>query len=214
MYKHRPTTPDWLYYPANIAPHIVPEISKELLVLYEYTSADTIDTTYSDYVTGPYSHENKTFYKKMCPTLMATLELLNIQDCFSGILFIGKTPTQKTEVHVDGCHDIALTIPVLNCDASYTTWYDSEPIGRPPFFQHQQQRWAVANDDPGVGQCCHTDTMKEINRCPSHIPHWINVNVPHGIITTHNQTRINSSLRFDEKKLLANKNLPQKVYIG
>lgn len=214
MYKHRLTTPDWLYYPANIAQHVLPEISKELLVLYKYSSADTIDTEYADYGTGPVSYENKTFYKKMCPTLMAMLELLNIQDCFCAIIFSGKTATQKAEVHIDGCHDIALTIPVLNCDATYTAWYDSEPIGRPIIFQHSQQRWAVPDNDPGVGQCCHTDTMKEIDRCPSHIPHWINVNVPHGIVTTHDRMRINSSLRFDEKKLLANKNLPQKVYIG
>ena len=212
MYKHKPTTPDWLYRPANIALHIVPEISKELLILYEYT-AKTIDTTHSDYITAPYSRENKTFYKKMCPTLMAMLELLNIQDYLCAILFTGKTNTQKSEVHIDGLHNIALTIPVLNCGASYTAWYDSEPIGRPAIFQRDPQLWTGA-DDYNVAHACHTDTMKEIDRCPSHIPHWINVNVPHGIVTMHDQLRINSSLRFDENKLLTNKNLPQKVYIG
>jgi hypothetical protein len=201
MYKHRPTTPDWLYYPANISPKLVPELSRELLALYHHVANLNGVLNLPGFLI---SRETEEFHNKTCPIVMSMLKQLKIQNFFQYFCFVTNVKDQETHVHVDNVVDFGLNIPVLNCHDTYTVWYDSEPIGKNVSSGYQ------LNFEVDV-LSCHQSNMKEIGRCNSTVPHWINVNVPHQPMVMHDQLRINASLRFDNE-LLIDRQLPYWVY--
>lgn len=201
MYKHRLTTPDWLCYPANISPDLVPSLSKELLALYHHVANSDGVLNLPGFLV---SNETEEFHNSTCPTVMSMLAQLKIRDFFQHFCFIIEVVGQNSEVHVDTFFDFGLNIPILNCHDSYTVWYDSEPVGKNVSTGYQLNfKLDVVS--------CQTEDMKEIGRCDANVPHWINVNVPHCPVVMHDKLRINASLRFSND-LLIDKQLPYWVY--
>ena len=100
----------------------------------------------------------------------------------------------KYEIHRDfpmwKIRNIALNIPVLNCDETYTVFYDAKfpdehkmpTVGDTIYARHSE----VVEEDTAV----------EIDRCPSNRANWINVYQPHAPLSTHNLPRIMFSIRF------------------
>lgn len=85
--------------------------------------------------------------------------------------------------------NIALNLPVLNCEKSYTVWYDAEVIKPMPCRDGET---VYAKHSLLVNEA----TAVEIDRCDSTIPHWINVYVPHTARVEHDKYRISLSIRF------------------
>lgn len=198
MYKHRSTTPEWLYHPANISPDLVPALSKELLALYYHVANINEVLNLSGFLV---SRETEEFHNSTCPIVMSMLTRLKIRDLFQYFCFITEVNDQPSDVHVDSFFDFGLNIPVLNCHDSATVWYDSEPT---------EKNLSVLNSESDA-LSCQTEDMKEIGRCDANVPHWINVNVPHRPLVMHDQFRVNASLRFSNV-LLIDKQLPYWVY--
>ena len=133
-------------------------------------------------------------FKKYCPTITAKIAQWGLTERLAEIAIILVKPQAHYVIHRDfplwKKRNIALNFPVLNCENSYTAFYDATIIdktcegalGDSVYVHHANQV-----DEP---------TAKEIGRCDSTVPHWINVYVPHAPVVEHDQTRISVSIRF------------------
>lgn len=185
IYKHRSTTPNWLYQHPSLDANTLPKIKNELLQLF-----DTLKAGWSNPVTTisrwtPLSNEN---IKNICPSLLQELDRLGLQKNLIGVAFISLVDDQQFGVHVDNNDDVSLNIPLLNCSGTYTVWYDCQ-------FVKNIKKWA--NDD--LIDKLHT--LTEINRVEADLPYWINVNVLHQPVATHKNFRLAAGLRFDPQPL-------------
>lgn len=216
-YKASDRTPDWLCYPANFE-NLLP-IQKQVYRLL----LKTRPTREQNFSLGiPYwaesSKQDKSEQRQMirdyCPALMDELKRLQLYDRFLGINFIvaSSVPgTMKYAIHVDsvGRHVIGevqthlgLNFPVLNCNKSFTVWYDVEnglfcPVEIPQENLEQKISFELPKLDDAV----------EIGRCDSTIPHWINTGIPHQPEVNHSYLRVNASVRFTEDPVDENLNL-------
>ena len=81
-------------------------------------------------------------------------------------------------------------MPVLNCENTYTAFYDAEVledtlkdlVGNNPYANRSQK--------------VNETTAQEIGRCDSTDAHWINVYQPHAPRSNHDQYRVTFSMRF------------------
>jgi hypothetical protein len=186
-YKHRSTTPDWMYHQANLDTDQFPIIQKELLKLFLITKKENIVPYTSTFV----EIGDKELMRNTCTTLMDELRRLNLYDNFFVISFISVESTREFPPHVDSGVDIALNIPLINCEGTYTVWYDGKlkDQGLPSY--------AIGSAIAEISRVADPRTVTEIGRCDSSIPHWINVNMFHRPETHHNQFRVAASVRFD-----------------
>jgi hypothetical protein len=91
---------------------------------------------------------------------------------------------------VDVGDDIAMNIPMVRCEGTYTVWYDAKIVDQ------ELPTYAIGSEIVKIARVCDPRTAVEIGRCDSNIPHWINVNVPHRPETHHDQLRMAASIRF------------------
>ena len=185
FYKHRSTTPDWVYQHPNLNADALPEIKKELIQLFKQSKHLYPDpyTTVSRWM--QLSLEQS---KDYCPLLMQELDRLGLQKNLTGVAFISVVDAQAFGVHVDEEDDIALNIPLVNCSGTYTVWYDCK-------FVRPFTKWL---NDPHIDNI-HKYT--EIDRIEANVPYWINTNVLHQPVATHNNFRLAASLRFNPAPL-------------
>ena len=184
MQKYQSTTPDWLYHPANIDQ--LPTIQKELLKLSVITCKDNLVNYTSTFVGVNY----REIIDRTCPVLVQELQRLKLYDILDFIAIISVDCSKEFPPHVDVGDDIAVNIPLVNCEGTYTVWYDAEIIDQ------ELPTHAIGSDSAKQARICDPRTAVEIGRCDSSIPHWINVNVPHRPETHHDQLRLAASLRF------------------
>jgi hypothetical protein len=81
-----------------------------------------------------------------------------------------------------------LNIPIINCDDSYTVWYDTE-LGD-TFHDDNDFRNTARIQKPNT-------VATEIGRWDMRNPAWINTSIPHRPESTHNRPRAIISARFD-----------------
>jgi hypothetical protein len=186
VYKYRSTTPNWLYYEPSLDPELLPAIQKELLKLFVHTKSRTL----VPYTSTAVEISDKEYMRNTCTTLMQEFRRLGIYDSFFVITFISVESTREFPPHVDVGVDIALNIPLINCEGTYTVWYDGKIIDQ------SLPEYAIGTSIVEIARVADAQTTIEIGRCDSNIPHWINVNILHRPETHRHQLRVTASIRF------------------
>lgn len=186
--------PDWLYKQANISKTDTNLIRLELLKFIKNWTAsndqDLLDLK-SQFV-GVDIRDHDNFYKKM-PTLHKVLKDFQIEDLLSVLAFIIVSHDTYFPIHIDcedpGIMSFALNIPVLNCDDTVTVWYDTIP-------ESNTEEYIAGTYHGKHATYCVQSEAKEVGRCDTISPHWVNIARPHAPMCFHSKLRINASLRF------------------
>lgn len=195
VYRHRPTTPSWLYKVPNLDPVKLPVIQKELIQAFE----DSKQLSLVPY-TSTYFETNFRITKK-CPTLHRELARLNLLKNFTSVAFISVVQDADFPAHVDGPDDIGLNIPLINCQGTYTVWYDGK------ITDDWAEDYLIGVANARNASKADPTSLVEICRIESNAPYWINVNIIHKPVTTHNNFRVAASLRFIPEPLDSQGNL-------
>jgi len=176
-----------MYHQANLDPAKFLNIQKELLKLFLITKKENLVPYTSTFV----EINDKELMQTTCTTLMQEFQRLGIYNNFFVISFISVENNREFPPHVDVGVDIALNIPLINCEDTYTVWYDGKlkDQGLPTY--------AIGSPIAEISRVADPRTVVEIGRCDSSIPHWINVNMLHRPETHHDQFRVAASVRFD-----------------
>ena len=180
MHKYK-DAPDWLHYPANISNEefqsIRPELAKLLVLTLQEESYGFIMNDVS-------------MIPKICPKLTQFLKRNKLLDILSYIVTIVVHPEKEFYVHVDGWESIGLNFPILNCEETYTVWYDTEILNDPTHIRPGEIEAST--------KICDQSNLehKEIGRLDATIPSWLNVNIPHRPVVLHNKLRAAISFRF------------------
>lgn len=185
--------PNWLYKPANIDTNVLPTIQDEVMKLLKIAYPDT------DSMTSKFAVPADVFtIKKSCPALMSELDRLGLSDHFLMMALIIVQPGSHYPIHIDSTNparmSVGLNMPILNCENSYTVWYDAKIQ-----YEKYVPDYVIGSDIAHMSVPVDETTAKEIDRCNANIPHWINVSVPHVPVCDHNLFRVNCSLRFSPK---------------
>jgi hypothetical protein len=155
-------------------------------------------------------NSSKIFYyredviKDHCPVFYKHLESIYLDTLLCGAGIIIVYPGQKFPIHVD--HDyqlnqqVGLNFPVLNCENSYTVWYENVT--------------KKSNLNKNVSGNSYTDQIQEydgddpveVARCESIRPIWINSGLPHAAESHNPNMRITMSVRFHKEILEMLKN--------
>ena len=187
VYKYQSTTPDWLYHEPNLNSELLSAIQKELLKLFVQTKKNTL----VPYTSTAVEIGDKELMRNTCTTLMQEFQRLGIYNNFFVITFISVDSNCEFPPHVDVGVDIALNIPLINCEGTYTVWYDGE------IKDQSLPDYAIGTSIVEIARVADPRTAVEIGRCDSSIPHWINVNMLHRPETHHDQFRVAASVRFN-----------------
>ena len=176
-----------MYHQANLDPAKFLNIQKELLKLFLITKKENLVPYTSTFV----EINDKELMQTTCTTLMQEFQRLGIYNNFFVISFISVENNREFPPHVDVGVDIALNIPLINCEDTYTVWYDGKlkDQGLPTY--------AIGSPIAEISRVADPRTVTEVGRCDSSIPHWINVNMLHRPVTHHDQFRVAASVRFD-----------------
>jgi hypothetical protein len=191
VYKYQSNTPDWLHHEPSLNSELLPAIQKELLKLFVQTKKDTL----VPYTSTAVEISHKELMCNTCTTLMQEFRRLGIYDNFWLITFISVDSNREFPPHVDVGVDIALNIPLINCEGTYTVWYDGK------IKDQSLPDYAIGTSVVEMARVADPRTVTEIGRCDSSIPHWINVNMLHRPETHHNQLRVAASIRFNPEPL-------------
>jgi hypothetical protein len=154
------------------------------------------------------------------PALVSYLKSIGLLDEWCSNHFVTTNYHYKFPIHVDdldwynNCY--GLNIPIMNCDDTYTVWYDTE-IEDDPYFADEITPGVVNESWPkalGIARLIKSDgppadslpTWKgvpatEIARWHMKDPAWINVSIPHAPISNHKKFRAVLSLRFNQTNL-------------
>jgi hypothetical protein len=131
------------------------------------------------------------YIKSHCPALGDYLDSIDLYQrwCYTGIAKLDACGVLP--LHSDGKCRWALNLPILNCQQSYTIWYDAKPkedITKPVVID------GVATTASYVKY--KEETAVEIDRVCSDQALWVNVHTPHSAINYSDKPRIILSLRF------------------
>ena len=191
MYKHTTATPDWLYHEANLDFTALSAIQKELLKLLVITKKLSLVPYTSTYM----EINNNGWVDQYCPTLCKEFQRLKLQGSLKVLAFISVVTDKHFPAHVDGESEVALNIPLINCDGTYTVWYDGHLESK------EFDDYLIGADSARTAIQGEANSLVEIDRCEANVPRWINVNVLHRPETTHNKFRVAASFRFDPEPL-------------
>jgi hypothetical protein len=187
--------PDWLYCPASIDLSLLPQLKKEIskfsIAVKEIPTNDRRGLAFHT--------DDLDLIKNMCPCLIKEFIRLGIDQLLDHVSIITIDPAKPpVPIHRD-CDDISvptfgLNIPVINCEDTYTVWYDTELDKNSPVPAHFAGSPIIYTTVPAANQ-----HATEIDRCSAATPHWVNNWVPHAARSDHNKIRVNSSWRFKKE---------------
>lgn len=181
--------PSWLYQPIHIPDSLLNLFQKEFMLIYNKFVKD-LDSNPIQLV----SEEDTSVIPIEYPYIFKYLKLLGIH---SYVIRIGLVVVneQRVVVHTDWpATGYALNIPVLNCEETFTAWYNAQPTNYKANI-YSSESWRTVGDSPLYD----SETAIEIDRIKANKPHWINVRVPHSPICNHGKLRINGTIRFDDR---------------
>lgn len=177
----------WLYKTANINAN---DYRDELLNLFSVYVPDINQEIGNHFL--PIGDHN--LIKQHCPKLMAKIASWGIDNRLAECAFIILPPGQQFPIHRDypkwEFRNIGLLMPVINCNDTYTAFYDAEVL--PDTLK------GITGDNPYANRSQQVNeiTAEEIDRCDSSQAHWINVYQPHAPRSNHNEYRVTFSMRF------------------
>lgn len=176
--------PKWLYKPIEV--NNLAQIQKEILPIILKKIPNFI-------------FEPPNFYRLLpedivpyAPNYIELIKTIGIYDRWLLSAVITTNRGIITPIHVDNknwfknCY--GLNIPIVNCEGTYTVWYDTE-IGN---SLYEEGDWR----DTACSQKENTPAT-EIGRWEMSQPAWINVSIPHQAVSTHMKPRAIISARFD-----------------
>ena len=178
------TMPDWNWYKVNV-PNIL-EIQQELKPLIDKIIPDW-QTSESQFV-----HVDVDSIKSISKLYTELICELGLEKRWHTSAIIttnyGKSLPIHTDVYDPLIRCFAFNIPLINCDDSYTVWYNATSP-------------RINTDDPGDGKdkvlWYDENTAVEIDRMPATTCAFVNNHVPHKPVTKHNNFRAILSSRFD-----------------
>ena len=195
---------NWTYKHADINKNLMLGIKKELEnVWQEYTYEKHYNTCRFIYLLTDQDVRNK------CPILIQEITRLGLGEILEGVGFLVVPPGCYTPLHIDNGVTITLSIPVINCENSYTVWYkDPEPLSIAPELD------CIGDDtilnpvsasedlveylrDPKVPYF-KIDPAKELDRVECNRSLWLNTSIPHRPEVLHNYLRVLATIRFNK----------------
>jgi len=193
----------WTYRHSLVDKAKLPIIYRELRYLWNFLREDT-PVLKSRFYFAPFDE----IFKRICKTLCVELRRLRLYEFCTGTGYFAIPPGKMTAIHVDQGYNYVLNFPVINCDNSYTVWYnDVEQVPVTPvnsyldddtilYKEHRtkevEERLVPAPYIPYFK----LDRKKEIDRVDSNQPLWINGSIPHRPEIQHLNFRLLATLRF------------------
>jgi hypothetical protein len=178
---------EWLYRPAKVN---IEDYREDLTRLKQDLMPD-LDKFYDTHFI-PVSHDD---LRKNCPNIIKLIQSWDLEDRMAEDALILVKPNKKYAIHRDfarwKARNIALNFPVANCEDSYTAFYEAEILPKETMSGTLGENVYVSH-----ALAVNNETAREIGRCDSTIPHWINVYVPHAPVVNHDRVRIALSIRF------------------
>ena len=169
------------------------EIQTELKTCFENNYYDHVFNTES----GTAVHKKNYLYPgiletiwKECPSWIKFLEDMKLLDRWATAYFSTVVDGSKVRpiAHVDDPHRFfALQIPVINCEGSYTVFYDADPKDAiKALIPYYPDSIGYTNDK----------LNGEIGILPSHKPAFIDISVPHRPVVPYDEPRVLLTARF------------------
>jgi len=179
--------PSWFYKPLQI--ENLEAIQKELLTVL-YKKIPNFENS------PPFFHyTSREEIEPDAPIYTEYIKSLGLLDKWIASPIITTNYHYKFPIHIDNpnWHEMCygLNIPVINCEDTYTVWYDAEINYDKPFqSENDTQTKSVARlIKPG-------SSSTEIARWHMKDPAWINISIPHAPMSNHNKPRALFSARF------------------
>lgn len=192
VYKSSANIPDWTYQKSNLPSHDLPTIQDELIKAFR-ESEKQMTIPY----TSTYGEMSEEHIKKLCPMLCEYLTSVGLLTSLRAVAFVSIVHDKVFQAHVDEppTEVIALNIPLINCEGTYTFWYDGVVTQKPP------PEYMVGHPSALEASCADESTLVQIDRVEWLCPYWINTGLIHKAVTTHNQLRVVASVRFYQNPL-------------
>ena len=178
------TYPEWRYKPITV--DNLEAIQEELLpvLLKEYPEFETGKPMFCFVL-----REN---IEPVAPLYTKFIESFGILDRWHYSAFITTTADYNFPIHVDSlnwetrCY--GLNIPLINCEDTYTVFYDAEI--------ETGLEFEVSNPI-NSSRLIKKDTIaREIDRFCANQPAWVNIRIPHAPVSLHKKPRAIISARF------------------
>jgi len=183
----------WFYKPIHI--ENLAEIQKELISLLYSRLIPDFDTAVPMFKRVP-----RFEVEPYAPLYSNFIKSLGLGSRWVGCPIITTNYNIQFPIHVDNVNwlenSYGLNIPIINCENTYTVWYDAEMQG---------SRDDLNNIDPNADEydprhkarlVKPNTPVKEIARWHMKDPAWINVSIPHAPVSEHGKPRAVISARF------------------
>jgi hypothetical protein len=180
--------PNWLYKKLQIDSKTLNILQQDLLKLVNLIAPDP-EKFLGKFISEP----NHDVIRRTCPRFYNFLRIKKIDTLLGRVGFLitrNDTPSVHSDYPETG---YALNIPILNCDNTYTAWYQAEETDQ-KVLDYASDTWPTV----ALANFYNSGTAVEIDRIHANEPHWINILTPHAPICDHSDLRINCTLRFDE----------------
>jgi hypothetical protein len=175
---------DWCYLKIDI--ENLPVIQQELLLAFNNLFPD------QSKIVGDFVQIWRKDIESRLPETKKFLKKINLLDRWTYMAFITGNHGMSIPMHVDdivtspNARCYSLNIPVLNCENSYTVFYDAKILD--PIYEPSDIRKTALR--------CDENTAAEIDRLETSQTAWVNVTKPHKPVLNHNFPRAVASLRF------------------
>jgi len=159
-----------------------------------------IDAAIDQLVTGPadlkmvytFNIIDTTRLLELAPSLTAWLDKVGLKN---NLLYAGlpcAAPHSIGNIHTDAKCTESINLPVYNCDAGYSAWYNAKQISSITESTSGKSADRSAEFIPH-----RSSDAVELARVSNKYPIWFNNSIPHNGINTSDQPRIILTLRFD-----------------
>lgn len=177
--------PNWLYKPVSV--DNLEAIQVELLPIL-YNVIPDFDNAFP---TFKFISRNE--IEKSAPLYSKFIESFGILDKWERSVIVTTNFDHKFPIHVDHldwkARAYGLNIPLINCDDTYTVFYDAEINMMPVNNKAHPENFARIIKKNSIAT--------EIGRFPSSQPAWVNNSIPHTPVSKHNKPRALISARFE-----------------
>lgn len=173
--------PSWYFKPIDVPE--LPDIQSEIIKILPQLILPNEEFTFF--------YIKREQIEDSVPSYRAMLSRLNLLDRWTYSAVVTTQGEKEFPIHVDSldwenrCY--GLNLPILNCEDSYTVWYDAIATDTPSIYGENLRASARFYD---------TKTAKEVCRMPATTSAWINNSIPHRPVTNHTEFRAIISARF------------------
>ena len=203
--------PQWLYKAAALTDldDFKTELLNYLIVKNNHKDIDRLHSLF-------YSYFNVTEFLTQCPAVKQKLDELGLTEYYTGIEYYVENPSIQLPhpVHIDGAEpallSVALFVPILNCNNSFTVWYD----GTIDYIACIDSKYTAYIDDivpmevkleAGLGThlmvLADQSTVTVVESVDNTNAYWMNVHRLHNQINLNTVTAVSCTIRFTSEIL-------------